>query len=36
MGGKVGRFEDLEVWKEGMRLVTKIYRYYIKVRKERF
>ena len=26
MGGKVGRFEDLEVWKEGMRLATKIYR----------
>jgi len=26
MGVKVGRFEDLEVWKEGMRLATKIYR----------
>jgi len=26
MGEKVGKFEDLEVWKEGMRLATKIYR----------
>ncbi len=26
MGEKVSRFEDLEVWKEGMRLATKIYR----------
>ena len=26
MGVKVGRFEDLEVWKEGMRLATKMYR----------
>ena len=26
MGGKVGKFEDLEVWKEGMRLTIKIYR----------
>jgi len=26
MGEKVGRFEDLDVWKEGMRLATKIYR----------
>ena len=26
MGEKVGRFEDLEVWKEGMRLAAKIYR----------
>ena len=26
MGGKVGRFEDLEVWKEGMRPAAKIYR----------
>ena len=25
MGEKVGRFEDLEVWKEGMRLATEIY-----------
>ena len=25
MGEKVGKFEDLEVWKEGMRLATKIY-----------
>ena len=26
MGEKVGKFEDLEVWKEGMRLAVKIYR----------
>jgi len=26
MTGKVGKFEDLEVWKEGMRLTIKIYR----------
>jgi len=26
MGEKVGKFADLEVWKEGMRLTTKIYR----------
>jgi four helix bundle protein len=26
MGEKIGRFEDLEVWKEGMRLAVKIYR----------
>ena len=26
MGEKVGKFEDLEVWKEGIRLATKIYR----------
>ena len=25
MGEKVGRIEDLEVWKEGMRLATEIY-----------
>jgi len=25
MGEKVGKFEDLEVWKEGMRLAIKIY-----------
>ena len=26
MGRKVGKFEDLEIWKEGIRLATKIYR----------
>lgn len=26
MGEKVGKFEDLEVWKESMRLAVKIYR----------
>ena len=26
MGEKVAKFEDLEVWKEEMRLATKIYR----------
>jgi len=25
MTGKVGKFEDLEVWKEGMRLASKVY-----------
>ena len=26
MGNKINRFEDLEVWKESMRLATKIYK----------
>lgn len=26
MGEKICRFEDLEVWKEGMRLASRIYR----------
>ena len=26
MGSKVGRFEDLEVWKEGMRLAVALYK----------
>jgi four helix bundle protein len=26
MGYKIGKFEDLRVWQEGMRLTTKIYR----------
>jgi len=26
MGGKIEKFEDLEVWKEGMRLAEKVYK----------
>lgn len=28
MGKKIEKFEDLEVWKEGMRLVVDIYQYF--------